>query len=215
MVNNPPANAGDTGSIPGLRRSHMLQSKEILAPQVLSMCSGAQGAETTEPPCHNNWSPRTHAKTREATTMRSPRTTTEEEPLLTTNREKPRKQPRSIHPKINNNNNKASNQPVRGVLMSSVLSRHNKNLKWQTLKPLVCHSSRTVWQLCVTTHSYLENKSKYILKGWGQADPKDVKRREREWERARVRGRKRPPGPLAPLFICFFVPPGPALCKLG
>ena len=23
------------------------------------------------------------------------------------------------------------------------------------------------------------------------------------------------PSPLAPLFICFFPPPGPALCKLG
>ena len=99
VVNNPLANVGDTGSIPGLRGSHMLQSKEILAPQVLSMCSGAQGAETTEPPCHNYWSPRTHAKTREATTMRSPRTATKEEPLLTTNREKPIKQPRLSTPK--------------------------------------------------------------------------------------------------------------------
>ena len=76
--------------------------------------------------------------------------------------------------------------------MSSVLSRHNKNLKWQMLKPLACHSSWTVWQLCVTAQFYLENKRKYILKGWGQADPKDMRRREREWERTRVRGRERP-----------------------
>ena len=32
--------------------------------------------------------------------------------------------------------------------------------------------------------------------------PKDVKRRES-------------PGPLAPVFTCFFLPLGPALCKLG
>ena len=47
---------------------------------------------------------------------------------------------------------------------------------------------------------------------------KDVKRRERgekEKQRTCVPEREREtPGPLAPLFICFFPPPGPALCKL-
>ena len=47
--------------------------------------------------------------------------------------------------------------------MSLVLSHHNKNLKQRTLKPLVCHSSRTVLQLHVTVQFYLENKGKYIL----------------------------------------------------
>jgi len=32
---NPPANEGDTGSIPGPGRSHMLQSKEAHVPQLL------------------------------------------------------------------------------------------------------------------------------------------------------------------------------------
>ena len=43
---------------------------------------------------------------------------------------------------------------------SSVLSCHNKNLKWWT---------------SVTAQFYLESKRKYILKVWGQANPKDEK----------------------------------------
>ena len=35
VVKNPPASAGDTGSIPGPRRSHMPQSSEARAPQLL------------------------------------------------------------------------------------------------------------------------------------------------------------------------------------
>ena len=42
MVENLPANAGDTGSIPGLGGSHMLQSNWVHAPQLLSLCSRAQ-----------------------------------------------------------------------------------------------------------------------------------------------------------------------------
>ena len=41
MVKNPPANAGDMGSIPGLGRSHMPQSNEARAPQLLSLRSRA------------------------------------------------------------------------------------------------------------------------------------------------------------------------------
>ena len=33
VVKNPPANAGDTGSSPGLGRSHMPQSNELLSPR--------------------------------------------------------------------------------------------------------------------------------------------------------------------------------------
>ena len=36
MVKNLPANAGDTGSSPGLGRSHMPQSNKARAPQLLS-----------------------------------------------------------------------------------------------------------------------------------------------------------------------------------
>ena len=43
VVKNPPANAENMGLIPGLGRSHMLQSNEARAPQLLSPC-----ATTTE-----------------------------------------------------------------------------------------------------------------------------------------------------------------------
>ena len=43
MVKNPPANAGDMGSSPGLGRSHMPRSNYAGAPQLLSLC-----ATTTE-----------------------------------------------------------------------------------------------------------------------------------------------------------------------
>ena len=39
VVENPPANAGDTGSIPGPGRSHMPRSNSARAPQLLSLCS--------------------------------------------------------------------------------------------------------------------------------------------------------------------------------
>ena len=45
VVKNPPANAGDTGSSPGLGRSHMPQSNEACAPQLLSLCSRARGPQ--------------------------------------------------------------------------------------------------------------------------------------------------------------------------
>ena len=38
MVKNLPANAGDTGSIPGPGGSHMPQGNQIRAPQVRSLC---------------------------------------------------------------------------------------------------------------------------------------------------------------------------------
>ena len=41
MVKNPPANTGDTGSIPGPGRSHMPWSNKVCAPQLLSLRSRA------------------------------------------------------------------------------------------------------------------------------------------------------------------------------
>ena len=66
--------------------------------------------------------------------------------------------------------------------LSSVLSRPNRNLKWQTSITALGHtlsqlSDRPVLQLRVTAQFYLENKGKYILEAWGHADPKDTKRR--------------------------------------
>ena len=42
VVKNPPATAGDTGSIPCLGRSHMPGGSELHSPQLLSLCPGAQ-----------------------------------------------------------------------------------------------------------------------------------------------------------------------------
>ena len=49
VVENPPANAGDTGSSPGPRRSHMLQSNWARAPQLLSLCSRARKPQLLSP----------------------------------------------------------------------------------------------------------------------------------------------------------------------
>ena len=54
----------------------------------------------------------------------------------------------------------------------------------------------TVVQLRVTAQFYLENKGKYILEARGHDDPKNAEKGERETS-----------GPLAPLFICFFLLP--------
>ena len=42
MVKNPPANAGDTGSIPDLGRSHMPRNDKAHVPQLLSLDSRAR-----------------------------------------------------------------------------------------------------------------------------------------------------------------------------
>ena len=43
-----------------------------------------------------------------------------------------------------------------------------------------------------------------------------TQRREEKGERESVRvGKRERPGPLAPLFICLFLPLGPALCTMG
>ena len=60
VVENLPANAGDTGSSPGLGRSHMLRSNWAREPQLLSLRS----------------------TTREAVTVRGPRTTMRSGPRL-------------------------------------------------------------------------------------------------------------------------------------
>ena len=65
MVENPPANAGDTGSSPGLGRSHMPRSGWAHEPQLLSLRVWSLGSAT-----------------REAATMRGPRTAMKSGPRL-------------------------------------------------------------------------------------------------------------------------------------
>ena len=49
VVKNPPASAGDMGSIPGLGRSHVLQSNEAHAPQLFSLPTKAQETQLLSP----------------------------------------------------------------------------------------------------------------------------------------------------------------------
>ena len=49
VVKNPPANAGDTGLIPGPGRSHMPQSNWARAPQLLSLRSRAHEPQLLNP----------------------------------------------------------------------------------------------------------------------------------------------------------------------
>ena len=73
VIENTPANAGDTGSGPGLGRSHMPRSNWAREPQLLSLrvwslCSATRGRDGERPAQHNEeWPPL-------ATTGESPRT---------------------------------------------------------------------------------------------------------------------------------------------
>ena len=49
MAKSPHANAGDMGSIPGPRRSHVLWSDETRAPQLLSLHSGTRELQLLKP----------------------------------------------------------------------------------------------------------------------------------------------------------------------
>ena len=49
VVKNLPANAEDTGSSPGPGRSHMPQSNQARAPQLLSLCSRAHAPQLLSP----------------------------------------------------------------------------------------------------------------------------------------------------------------------
>ena len=76
MVGNLPVNAGDTGSSPGLGRSHMPRSDWAHEPQLLnlsiwSLCSAIREAAIVKKPAHRDeeWPPL-------AATRGSPRTET-------------------------------------------------------------------------------------------------------------------------------------------
>ena len=56
VVKNPPASAGDTGSSPGPGRSHMPQSNQARAPQLLSLRSTACMPQLLKPMLRNKTS---------------------------------------------------------------------------------------------------------------------------------------------------------------
>ena len=77
MIKNPPANAGDTGSVPGPGRFPQAEEKlspcaRTREPVLQSLGAAAAEASVPEGPC---------SATGEATAMRSPSTPTREEPL--------------------------------------------------------------------------------------------------------------------------------------
>ena len=51
VVRNLPVNAGDTGSIPGLGRSHMPQSNSAPVLQLLTLCSRVWEPQPLKPMC--------------------------------------------------------------------------------------------------------------------------------------------------------------------
>ena len=67
VVKNPPANAGDMGSSPGLGRSHMPRSNEARAPQLLSLRSRAREPQLLSPRATTTEArvPRAHAPQQE------------------------------------------------------------------------------------------------------------------------------------------------------
>ena len=89
MVENLPANAGDTGSSPGLGRSHMPRSNWAREPQLLSL---------------HIWS--LCSATREATIVRVPRTAMKSGPCLPQLEKALAQKRRPNTAKKNNDNNK-------------------------------------------------------------------------------------------------------------
>ena len=96
---------------------------------------------------------------------------------------------------------------------SSVLSRHNKDLEWWTLKPPQRVTALGSWtdrvialrQISVTALFYLENSRKIHPRGLRACLPKDVKRRAPQSPGARERA-------LWLLFLYVF--PSPWTCPM-
>ena len=82
----------------------------------------------------------------------------------------------------------------RECMFLSSLSRHNKDLERQTLKPSASHSSRVLdsvialRQICVTALFYLEDSRRIHPQSVRACQPKDLKRRE--WRSAWGRERE-------------------------
>ena len=66
VVKNTPANAGDTGSIPGPGRSHMPWSNQVCEPQLLSLCHQARNPQLLKPVCPAACAPQEKPLQREA-----------------------------------------------------------------------------------------------------------------------------------------------------
>ena len=122
------------------------------------------------------------------------------------------------------------NMLSRECMFLGSLSRHNKGLEWQTLKPPRRVTTLGSWidrvialrsrkdrvialrqisvKLSVTALFYLEDSRKIHLRGARARRSKDAKRR------APQRGREREKASFGSSFYSFPLP-GPVLCKLG
>ena len=103
------------------------------------------------------------------------------------------------------------------------LSRHNKDLEWWTLKPPRHVTALGSWtdrvialrQISVTALFYLEDSRKIHLRGMRARPSKDKRRAPQHVKGCGEREKKREREPFGSSFYVFFLPPGPALCKLG
>ena len=108
---------------------------------------------------------------------------------------------------------------------SSVLSRHNTDWESWTLRPLRRVTALGSWTdrvIALREISVTSQCCSSILFRRQQENPSSkhegMSTQRHEEKRAPGRGREREresESPLAPLFICCFLPPGPAPCKLG
>ena len=142
VVKNPPASAGDTGSIPGSGRSHMPAEQ-------LSLC-----ATTTE--AHL---PRAHAPHKRSPCNEKPTLCNKEEPLLSTTREKPEQQQRPSAAKNKQKKNYPA-QYINGTTVEKLWCMVNQStvsaLKFQLrfIVPGVCGSPRChFWRLATQSYS--------------------------------------------------------------
>ena len=85
VVKNPPANARNTGLIPGPGRSHVQQSNQVRMPQLLSLCSGARESQLLQP--HATTTKSQHAREPRVCNERSLCAVTKSSPPLTPTRE--------------------------------------------------------------------------------------------------------------------------------
>ena len=83
--------------------------------------------------------------------------------------------------------------------------------------PSAGHSSRALDKACHSSSGGgVERERERAYAGMGEGERERQRKRERAYARMGERERERErESPLTPLFICFFLPPGPALCKLG
>ena len=91
-----------------------------------------------------------------------------------------------------------------GSVITSVLSCHSKDFKRRTLKPSASHSSRTARVIVLGQISLISKIKENTSSRRGDMLTQKMRKEEKS-TLARWLGERERPGPLAPLFICFFL----------